>query len=44
MSYKHNFSLNDEPIEIKLYTVTVYNLRVCMKVNNPGWSEIFQER
>jgi len=26
----------DEPIMMKLYTVVVYNLRMCMKEDHPG--------
>ena len=29
-------ALMDEPILVKLHTVTVYNLRMCMKEDNPG--------
>jgi len=29
-------SLVDEPIQMKLYTVAVYNLRMCMEEVNPG--------
>jgi len=28
----------DELILIKLYTVVVYDLRMCMKENNPGFN------
>ena len=35
MSSKVNKSLTDWPVLIKLYTVVVYNLRMCMKENNP---------
>jgi len=36
MTCKHNFSLTDEPILMKLYTNVVYDLRVCMKEDKPG--------
>ena len=31
ISYKRNHSLTDEPVLVKLYTVAVYNLWICMK-------------
>ena len=34
MSHKHNSSLTDEPILMKLYMVVVYDLRVSMKKVN----------
>jgi len=34
MSCKHNFSLMDEAILMKLYTVAVKDLRMCMKEDN----------
>jgi len=36
MSCKCNSSLKDEPIQMNLCTVAVYNLRICMKEDNPG--------
>jgi len=36
MTCKHNFSLTDEPILMKLYTHVVYDLRVYMKEDKPG--------
>ena len=35
MSCKHNSSLTDEPILMKLYTVIVYDMKMCMKKENP---------
>jgi len=35
ISYKCNFSLRDYLMWIKLYTDTVYNLRMCMNEDNP---------
>jgi len=37
MSCKRNSFLTHELILIKLYTVVVFNLRMCIKKNNPGW-------
>jgi len=36
MSCKRNFSLMDASVLMKLHTVVVYNLRMCMKEDNPG--------
>jgi len=36
MSGRRNSSLIDEWILMKLYTVEVYDLRMCMKEDNPG--------
>jgi len=35
MSRKPNFSLTAESILVKLYTVVVYDLRMCMKEDYP---------
>jgi len=29
-------SLTEEPVLMKLYTVAVYNFKMCMKEDNPG--------
>jgi len=36
MSCKCDFSLTDEVLLMKLYTVAVYNLKMCMEENTPG--------
>ena len=36
LSCKCSSSLMDEPMLMKLYTVAVYTLRMCMKEDNPG--------
>jgi len=36
MSCKRNSSLTDEPKMMKLYTVAVYDLKMCMKGDKPG--------
>jgi len=36
MSCKHNSLIEDELILMKLYIVVVYNLRMCIKEENPG--------
>jgi len=36
ISFEPNFSLRDKPKLVKLYTVAVYNLRMCMEEDNPG--------
>jgi len=41
MSCKKNFTLTDEAIQMKLYTVEVYDLRMCMKEGKPR-SNMFQ--
>jgi len=38
-----NSSLTDKLILMKLYTVVVYNLRMCMKEDNPGLKNIKRE-
>jgi len=38
MSSKRNFCFMDEPILMKLYTVALYDLRKCMKEEDPGRS------
>ena len=35
-SCKHNSSLTDEPILMKLYAVAVHNLKMCVKEDNPN--------
>ena len=34
ISYKSNFSLMNEPVLMKFYTVAVNNQRICMEDNN----------
>ena len=36
MYYNLNSSLTEEPILMKLYTVAVYNVKMCIKEDNPG--------
>ena len=36
LSCKCNSSLTDQPILMKLYTVTVFDMRICRKEDNPG--------
>jgi len=45
ISCKHNSSLMDKPILIKLYTVVVYDLRMCMKEDypDPKWEIIIRD-
>ena len=44
MPCMRNFSLRGEPVLMKLYTVAISNLRICMKEANPGLNMELREK